>query len=254
MGDSSGDLSLGYMMGQSENRGGGNGWGNGWGNDIIGLAALGLIFGRNGLAGGGLFDNGGGGGNSGVSAGFAWQGIDNGIRGIQQGLCDGFYAVNTGMLNGFHGVDNAICNLGYQTQSGFNTLGHQLSDCCCENRAAIADLKYTFATESCATRNLMQNTTRDIIESHNCNFRALNDVIRDGFAQAEARENQRYIADLERRLNACDRDGALRDLGTYLVNTLRPMPTPSYPSCNPWAASFGYGGCGNGCNNGCGCC
>lgn len=248
MSDSSGELSLGYMMGQNDSGGRNGGWGNGWGNDIIGLAVLGLIFGRGGF-GGGIF----GGGDSGCGGGCATQAdvraaVDHQtlISKLDQqtyGLADSTYALNNTINSGFYGVDRALCDL-----------GHQLSDCCCENRAAIADLKYTFATESCATRNLMQNTTRDIIESHNCNFRALNDVIRDGFAQAEARENQRYIADLERRLNACDRDGALRDLGTYLVNTLRPMPTPSYPSCNPWAASFGYGGCGNGCNNGCGCC
>lgn len=49
-----------------------------------------------------------------------FQGLENGVRGIQQGLCDGFYAMNTSLLNGFNGVDNAICNLGYQTQNGFN--------------------------------------------------------------------------------------------------------------------------------------
>lgn len=249
MGDSSGDLSLGYMMGQSENRGSGNGWGNGWGNDIIGLAALGLIFGRNGLAGNGPFGNGGG--DCGCGGGYATQAdvraaVDQQtlISKLDQqtyGLADSTYALNNTINSGFYGVDRAVCDL-----------SHQLSDCCCENRAAIADLKYTFATESCNTRNLMQTNTRDIIESNNCNFRALNDVIRDGFAKAEARENQRYIADLERKLNACDRDGALRDLGTYLVNTLRPMPIPSYASCNPWAASYGTG-FNNGCGCGCGC-
>ena len=44
-----------------------------------------------------------------VSYGFDMNGIENGIRGIQQGLCDGFYAMNTGMLNGFGDVQNALC-------------------------------------------------------------------------------------------------------------------------------------------------
>ena len=249
MGDSSGELSLGYMMGQNDSGGrNGNGWGNGWGNDIIGLAALGQIFGRNGLTGGGIFSNGGndcgcGGGcatQADVRAAVDQQTIISKLDKQTYGLADSTYALNNTVNGGFYGVDRALCDL-----------GHQLSDCCCENRAAIADLKYTFATESCATRNLMQNTTRDIIESNNCNFRALNDVIRDGFAQAEARENQRYIAELERKLNNCDRDSALQGLGTYLINTLRPMPIPSYASCNPWAACYGFNGYGN--NGGCGC-
>jgi hypothetical protein len=43
-----------------------------------------------------------------IAYGFDMNGIENGIRGIQQGLCDGFYAMNTGMLNGFAGVNDAI--------------------------------------------------------------------------------------------------------------------------------------------------
>ena len=45
-----------------------------------------------------------------ISYGFDMNGLENGIRGIQQGLCDGFYAMNTGMLNGFNGVEKAITN------------------------------------------------------------------------------------------------------------------------------------------------
>lgn len=56
-----------------------------------------------------------GGGNGGstvreeISYGFDMNGLENGVRGIQQGLCDGFYAVNTGMLNGFNGVQSTLC-------------------------------------------------------------------------------------------------------------------------------------------------
>ena len=34
----------------------------------------------------------------------------------------------------------------------------------------------------------------------------------------------------------------------YLVNELRPCPVPAYITCNPYAASYGFGY-----NNGCGC-
>lgn len=131
--------------------------------------------------------------------------LENGVRGIQSGLCDGFYAMNTGMLNGFagvqntlttgfSGVDNAICSLGYQTQAGINSvnvgamqntnaiqqdinantvanmqntnaLQSQLADCCCENRAAIAQVRYDMATDTCAINTNASNNTRDIIDS-----------------------------------------------------------------------------------------
>ena len=52
MGDNSGDLSLGYMMGQSEGNGGG--WGN-FGEGIWAVVIIALLFGRGGFGGGGLF-------------------------------------------------------------------------------------------------------------------------------------------------------------------------------------------------------
>ena len=107
MAEGSGDLSLGYMMGQSEgNNGGLGGMGDGW----LGLILFAMIFGwgRGGFGGG----FGGGGGGCGceaaVSSGFALNGLENGIRGIQQGLCDGFYAVNTGLLTGFGNVQSQM--------------------------------------------------------------------------------------------------------------------------------------------------
>ena len=55
------------------------------------------------------------------------NGLENGVRGIQQGLCDGFYAMNTGMLGGFSNVQSALCQ-GFSgvntaiTTSGYDTL------------------------------------------------------------------------------------------------------------------------------------
>jgi hypothetical protein len=77
-----------------------NGNGSGWGDDAWWIILLFLFIGNNN------WNNGGGGGTirEEVSYGFDMNGIENGIRGIQQGICDGFYTMNTGMLNGFSGV------------------------------------------------------------------------------------------------------------------------------------------------------
>ena len=37
-----------------------------------------------------------------------------------------------------------------------------LQNCCCENRAGIADLRYTVATENCVDRTQAMQNTRDI--------------------------------------------------------------------------------------------
>lgn len=258
MAENSGDLSLGYMMGQSEGNSGG--WGN-FGEGIWAVVIIALLFGRGGFGGGGLFGGGGGGGD-GVSAGFAWQGIDNGIRGIQQGLCDGFYAVNTGLLNGFHGVDNAICNLGYQTQTGFNGLATQLANCCCETQRAIDGVNYNLATQFCALGNTVQNSTRDIIDSQNAGTRAILDFLTNDkidslraenqalkFAASQANQNafitanqEAQTAELIRRL------GKDTPVPAYIVQPSTPLNFPTNGCGTIQFGGYGnYGGCGCAC-------
>lgn len=171
------------------------GWGGEWGAWII----LFLIFGMFGWGGMGGF-GGFGGNNAGLQGAltradlcseFNFNGLENAVRGVQQGICDSTYALNNSInglgvnvMQGFHGVDNAICNLGYQTQQGFNAtqvammqgnnaLQAQLAQCCCDNRAGLADLKYQMATDTCAVTNTIQNTTRDTIDNDNRNHQAL---------------------------------------------------------------------------------
>ena len=188
----------------------------------------------------------------------------------QQGLCDGFYAMNTGMLNGFSGVQQALCQgfgsvnnaitqNGYETRLGINTIGSQLADCCCKTQSAIQGVNYNLATQSCDTRNtittgfnsLMQANcinTRDIIDNQNANYRALHDEIvanriEDKNAQITAQQNEinalRLAASQERQNN-------------YLIDQLKPCPSPSYIVPNP-NCCYNYGINGYGCNSGCGC-
>lgn len=156
------------------------------------------------------------------------------------GLADSTYALNNSITNGFHGVDNAICTLGYNVQNGFNTLGHQISDCCCATQGAIKDVRYDLATQACDTRNLIQNTTRDIIDGQNANTRAILDFLTtDKIATLQAENQSLKLKASQAEQNA------------YLVNELRPCPIPAYITCNPYAASYGFGynnGCGCGCN------
>lgn len=258
MADNSGDLSLGYMMGQSEGNNGG--FGGNFGEGLWAVIILAILFGRGGF--GGLGGFGGGGGGDGVSAGFAWQGIDNGIRGIQQGLCDGFYAVNTGMLNGFHGVDNAICNLGYQTQSGFNALGHQISDCCCTTQRAIDGVNYNMAKGFCDLGNVISISTRDIVDNNNANYRDLKDfLVTEKLSAKDAR-----IAALEAQVGRAEQSaliGAQIDaaVATILRRTGAECPTAAYLVNAPTPVNFPvnscgqvqFGGYGNNCGCGCGC-
>ena len=259
------DFATGYMAGQDSGGGGGNGggWG-GFGEGLWAVIILAILFGRGGFGGFGGFGGGGGGGTDGVSAGFAWQGIDNGIRGIQQGLCDGFYAVNTGMLNGFHGVDNAICTLGYQVQQGFNTLGHEISDCCCTTQRAIDGVNYNMAKGFCDIGQAISTQTRDIIDNQNANYRGIMDfLVTEKLATKDAR-----IAELSNQLSQSNQNaviGARIDaaVAEVLRRTGNDCPTAAYLVQPPTPVNFPTNGCGTvqfgggiggfG-GNGCGCC
>lgn len=154
------------------------------------------------------------------------------------GLADSTYALNNTIVNGFHGVDNAICTLGYNTQAGFNTLAHQMSDCCCETGRAIergfADTNYNLATQACDTRRAICDSTRDIIDANNAGVRSILDFLtQDKIATLQAENQGLRFAASQAAQNA------------YLVSELRPCPVPAYTVPNPYCCNSYYGGCGS---------
>lgn len=228
----------GYLSGQNENRNNGM-FGGGW-EGLLGLIVIASLF---GYGGGGFGFGGGGAGLQGlatradINAGFQFNDLQNGIRGLERGLCDGFYGV----------------------QNGLNGLSGQLAQCCCDNRAAIADLKYTIATEDCATRNLMQNNTRDIIDATNSGTRAILDFLtQDKIATLTAENQSLKFAASQSRQN--DYLAAVADSKTAeLIRRLgADCPTPAYVVQPPTPVNFPTNACGTftgwggncGCNNG----
>lgn len=218
---------------------------NGGINDWIGLAMFALLFGgANG--GGGLF----GGGNdtrAAVTDGFALNGIENGIRGISQGICDGFYAMNSGML------------------TGFNSLAAQLAQCCCDNRMATADLKYSIGSGFCTLGNTIQSGLRDVTDNQNANYRGIMDfLVSEKLASKDAR-----IAELTNQLSQSNQNaviGARIDaaVAELLRRTGNDCPTAAYLVQPPTPVNFPTNGCGTvqfsgwgsrdgGCGYGCGC-
>ncbi len=174
------------------------------------------------------------------------------------GLADSTYALSNAISSGFHGVDNALCTIGYNMQGGFNTLGHQISDCCCETQRLIergfCDTNYNMATQACETRQAIANSTRDIIDSNNAGTRAILDFLTQDkiatltaenqslkFAASQATQNAFITANQEAQTAEL-----IRRLGT-------PCPVPAYVVPNPNCCYTGYTvtnscGCGNNSN------
>lgn len=245
MTENSGDLSLGYMMGQSENNGGGFfGGDSGW----LGIVLLALLFGWGGNGGYG----GGGGGNAAwlnglatradINEGFALNNITGGITAIQQGVCDSTYALTNAINGGFNNAQLA-------TLQGFNGLERQLADCCCENRAAIAQVRYDMATQACDTRRAISDAARDITENANANTRAIMDFMVNSKIESLRDENQ-SLKMAASQANQNNYLAALSDAQTAeLIRRIAPTPVPSYavPAPYPYCGTNNYGGCGCGC-------
>lgn len=232
----------GYLSGQSEGRNTNSGgmFGGGW-EGLLGLIViLGVL---NGGWGGGFGGFGGGGtGLQGmatradINAGFQFQDLTNGIRGLERGLCDGFYGV----------------------QNGFNNLSAQLAQCCCDNRAAIADLKYTAAQESCATRNVIQNTTRDLIDNQNAGTRAILDFLtQDKIASLQAENQSLRFAASQAQQNAFITANQEAQTAELIRRLGAECPTPAYIVQPPTPVNFPTNGCGTvqfgGWGGNCGC-
>ena len=163
------------------------------------------------------------------------------------GLSSTFTALNDNLNSNFRGIDNAICTLGYQNQQGFNEVSHQISDCCCGVQRSIDGVNYNLATQTNAIQNAMCNNTRDIIDNQNANSRAVLDfLVNDKLATLQA-ENQNL------KLKASQ-----SEQNAYLLNELKPCPSPAYVVQPPTQVTFPVNTCGQfagyGYNNSCGCC
>lgn len=225
-----------------------SGWanGDGWWALII-LFALFGGWGRGGLFGG----NGGGGCDSAcatvgdIQRGFDNQGVTNKLNGLENGLC----SLGYDQLAQMNAISNTVTQTGYQIQNAIqqdtiagmqqsNALQSQLADCCCENRQAIAQVRYDMASDTCAVTTAIANAARDITENQNANYRALHDEI----VANRIEDKNAQIADLQSQVQALNLAQSQANQNQYLISQLRPCPQPAYITCNPWGGQP-YGGC-----------
>lgn len=180
-----------------------------------------------------------------ISYGFDMNGLENGIRGIQQGLCDGFYAVNTGMLTGFNGVQSALCqgfsgvndaitqstiadmqsDFGLQTAINNATVGitAQLTNMAADNAACCCELKTAIA-----------NNTRDIIDSNNAGVRSILDFLtQDKIATLTAENQSLKFAASQAAQNAFITANQEAQTAELIRRLADPCPVPAYVVPNP---------------------
>lgn len=243
---------------------GGNGFG--FGND--GGWWILLLF----LLLGNGWNNGGNGGSGGlypwmnqsqqINDGFRDQMINGTIGGIQSSVTSGFGDVQTALCSGFAGVNAGIANAASQAEISANArqmanmqqafaLQSQLSQCCCDNRAGIADLRYTVATEACADRAAVGDALRDVLAAQTASTQRILDQLCADKIEAKNTE----IANLRQQLNMAQLaasqsaqtatiQAGQRALANEVEQYVLPTPRPAYIVQNPNCCQPVGCGCG----------
>lgn len=160
--------------------------------------------------------------------------IENKLDSVNNGIC----SLGYDQLAQMNGINQNISNTGYNMLSAvqqdtvanmqntnnltsqITALGTQLQQCCCDNKALIADLKYTMAQDNCNVMNAIQQATQSIILNDNANYRALHDEN----VQLQMAAKDETIADLRSRLNYRDINDSNNAQTAYLLSQLKGNP------------------------------
>ena len=222
------------------------GWGNGFGG---------------GFGGDGLYpwlNN-----SQNINGGFRDQMLNTGINSIGDKVTSGFGDIQTALCGGFAGVNAAITgaqmadlerSFAAQTANtaALSALQAQMAQCCCDNRAATADLKYTIATENCADRAAVTDALREVISANTASTQR----ILDQLCADKIEQKNDTIAQLRQELIFA-RGQASQDVQTAAIQAgqralaneveqyVAPAPRPAYIVQNPnCCANLSGCGCG----------
>ena len=182
-----------------------------------------------------------------VTSGFDNAAINGALAGIQSSITTGFSgaevaacnraldSMQTAYNNQIASMNQSFANA-QDLANNLNAISSGLQNCCCENRASIADLKYTVATEACADRAAVENALRDVLTANTASTQR----ILDQMCQDKIDAKNEKIADLERQLSMANfaasqvaqtaqiRAGQVEEIDA-MYNRLKNCPVPSTP-------------------------
>lgn len=188
--------------------------------------------------------------------------VGNGFADAAVARCAGDANITAAVTNAQFGVTQAIGGAKDTIANGMNQLAMSLQNCCCENRAGLADLKYTVATENCADRQALNDGLRDlmaqnvqntnaIVQSQNSGFQSVLDKLCQLELDNVKRENDQLRTQLNMANLAASQTAQTAQIlqgqnaqAQYITNTCCPKPVPAYTVPNPNCGCGGYGGCG----------
>lgn len=231
------------MLVQPSGFGGNNGFGFGEGGGFWILILFILLGGWGGGFGGG-FDGAGlypwMNNSQNINDGFRDQMIGNQINSIQNGITSGFGDVNNALCAGFAGITNTMNQNTMADMERSFSVQSALQNCCCENRAATADLKYTVATEACADRSAISDALQKVIADGNLNTQRILDRMCQQELDALKSQNIALQNQINMQALAASQTAQTAALVAdntaqtqYIVNRVAPYPVPAYTVANP---------------------
>ena len=234
----------------------------GWGGDGSFWIIILFLFAMFGNGWGGWNGNGNGGVvqiDNGMQRGFDQQAIMNALGGINNSLA----SAEVSRCNSQANILQTLNQNQSAANQAMNSIAMSLQNCCCENRAGLADLKYTVATEACADRQAVTNALFDVTTANNSNTQQLMNAINNGIQSIQDKLCQQEIEalktqnqNLQTQLNMANlaaSQGAQtatiqagqRALANEIEQYVLPTPRPAYVVQNPNCCTQNYGcGCG----------
>ncbi len=195
------------------------------------------------------------------------EGVRDGVYGISNQMCNSTSDIVSAINGGFSNAEisansrqiadmNQSFNNQIATLQGFNTLGSQLAQCCCDNRLATANLNSVILSENCADRAALADGLKDVLINQTANTQK----ILDQLCQDKIDEKNEKIADLQRQLSMADLRASQTAQNAFISNSLNseidlmynrlvncPIPsTPVYGRTPIFTCPSNNGcGCGN---------
>jgi len=187
--------------------------------------------------------------------------VQLGIAGVNQNICQSSGNITQALNNGFAQAEiaaNARQIADMQTafagqtamNQGFNGVQSQLANCCCDNKSAIADLKYTVATENCADRNTSTQNTQAILTALNAGVQSIKDQLCADKIESKNDTISQLRSELLYARGQASQDvqtaaiqAGQRALANEVESYVAPKAMPAYIVANPNGCGQTYYGC-----------
>ena len=189
------------------------------------------------------------------------EGVRDDVNDIQNAICNSTASINSNISNGFYSAEVSACNRQMadmnqnftnqlNLQNNLNALNSRFSDCCCENRLGIQDLKATVISENCSDREVLRQIGQDILVNQTANTqKIIDEIFRDRLD-----EKQDKIEELNRQLLMKDlyasQISQTQAITSNIYNELKNCPVGTVPvyGNQPIFTCPNNGGCGCGFN------